>query len=180
MFWRFRVSCKPIWNCHWYLIIGIHRYHTQLAHWTAGLPWSGWFNVSLAFLRRNGYQIDVMVCVKRSSKQGVYTWILYVTNTVIYVTYVTTHDHSDTGIHFNCVDSYIIQWHAPYVSLYSYEFVIWPDCFVGHSCPCGICPESGPLSLTCSISIMLGTLLMNDTHEWHRRCVPGRRVSPFC
>ena len=47
----------------------------------------------------------------------------------------------------------------PYVFLYSYEFVIWPDCFVGHSCPGGICPESGPLSLTCSITTTLGTLL---------------------
>ena len=55
------------------------------------------------------------------------------------------------------------QWYALYVSLYSYEFVIWPDYFVGHSCPGGICPESGPLSLTCSISTMLGTLLMIDT-----------------
>ena len=33
----------------------------------------------------------------------------------------------------------------------------------GHSCPGGICPESGPLSLTCSITTMLGTLLMIDT-----------------
>ena len=37
------------------------------------------------------------------------------------------------------------QWYALYVSLYSYEFVIWPDCFVGHSCPGGICPESDML-----------------------------------
>ena len=27
------------------------------------------------------------------------------------------------------------------VCIYCYEFVIWPDCFVGHSCPGGICPE---------------------------------------
>ena len=55
------------------------------------------------------------------------------------------------------------QWYALYVCLYSYEFVIWPDCFVGHSCPGDICPESGPLSSTCSITTMLGTLLMIDT-----------------
>ena len=57
------------------------------------------------------------------------------------------------------------QWYALYVFLYSYEFVTWPDCFVGHSCSGGNCPESGPLSLTCSISTMLGTLLTIDT--WH-------------
>ena len=50
------------------------------------------------------------------------------------------------------------------MSLYSYEFAIWPYCFVGHSCPGGICPESDPLSPTCSITTtMLGTLLMIDT-----------------
>ena len=49
------------------------------------------------------------------------------------------------------------------MSLYSYEGVIWPDCFVGHSCPGGMCPESGPLSLTCSNITMLGTLLTIDT-----------------
>ena len=27
-----------------------------------------------------------------------------------------------------------------------------PDCLVGQSCPGGFCPESGPLSLTCSIN----------------------------
>ena len=48
------------------------------------------------------------------------------------------------------------------MSLYCYEFVIWPDCFVGHSCPGGICHESGPLSLTCSITTMLDTLLTID------------------
>ena len=37
------------------------------------------------------------------------------------------------------------QWCALYVFLYSYEFDIWPDCFVGHSCPGGISPESGTL-----------------------------------
>ena len=37
------------------------------------------------------------------------------------------------------------QWYALYFFIYSYEFVIWPDCFLGHSCPGGICPESGPL-----------------------------------
>ena len=52
------------------------------------------------------------------------------------------------------------QWCALYVSLYSYEFVIWLDCFMGHSCPGGISPESDPLSLTCSITTMLGTLLI--------------------
>ena len=31
---------------------------------------------------------------------------------------------------------------------------------MGHSCPGGICPESGPLSLTCSITTMLGD-------DWH-------------
>ena len=55
------------------------------------------------------------------------------------------------------------QWCALYVFLYSYEFVIWPDCFVGHSCSRGICPESGPLSLTCNIITMLGILLTIDT-----------------
>ena len=49
------------------------------------------------------------------------------------------------------------------VCLFSYEFVIWLDCFVGHLCPGGICPESGPLSLTCRITTLLGTLLMIDT-----------------
>ena len=34
---------------------------------------------------------------------------------------------------------------------------------MGHSCPDGICPESGPLLLTCSITTMLGTLLTIDT-----------------
>ena len=53
------------------------------------------------------------------------------------------------------------QWGALYVSLYSYEFVIWLDCFVGHSCPGGVCPESGPLSLTCRITTML------PTDDWH-------------
>ena len=38
------------------------------------------------------------------------------------------------------------QWYALHVSLYSYEFVIWPDCVVGHSCPGGICPETGPVT----------------------------------
>ena len=33
----------------------------------------------------------------------------------------------------------------------------------GHSCPGGIFEESGPLSLTCSITTILGTLLMIDT-----------------
>ena len=28
------------------------------------------------------------------------------------------------------------------MSLYSYKFVIWPDCFVGHLCPGCICSES--------------------------------------
>ena len=42
--------------------------------------------------------------------------------------------------------------------------VIWPDCFEGQSSPGGICPESGPLSLTCSITTMLGTLPMIDTY----------------
>ena len=51
------------------------------------------------------------------------------------------------------------QWCPLYVFLYSYAFVIWPDCFVWHPCPDGICPESGPLSLICSITTMLGTLL---------------------
>ena len=50
------------------------------------------------------------------------------------------------------------QWYALYVFLYSYEFVKWADCLVGHSCP-----ESGPLSLTCSITTTLGNLLMIDT-----------------
>ena len=54
------------------------------------------------------------------------------------------------------------QWYAMFVFLYSYEFVIWPYCFVGHSCPGGIYLESGPLQLTCSITTMLGTLLMID------------------
>ena len=49
------------------------------------------------------------------------------------------------------------------MSLYIlYEFVIWPACFVGHSCPGGICPECGPLSTTGSITTTLGTLLMTD------------------
>ena len=52
------------------------------------------------------------------------------------------------------------QWYALHTSLYSYEFMIWPDCFVGHSCPGGICPKSSPLSLTCSIITMLDILLM--------------------
>ena len=33
----------------------------------------------------------------------------------------------------------------------------------GHSRPGGICPESDPLSLTCSFTTMLGTLLIIDT-----------------
>ena len=36
---------------------------------------------------------------------------------------------------------------------------------LSHSWAGGICPESGPLSLTCSIITMLGTLLTIDT--WH-------------
>ena len=63
----------------------------------------------------------------------------------------------------HCLGLVMKQWCPLYVFLYSYEFVIWPDCFVGHSCPGGICPESGPLSLTCSITTMLGTLLTIDT-----------------
>ena len=47
--------------------------------------------------------------------------------------------------------------------LMNLRIAVWQDCFVGHSCPGGICPESGPLSLTCSITAMLGTLLMIDT-----------------
>ena len=49
--------------------------------------------------------------------------------------------------------------YALYVYLHSYEFVIWPDCFVGHLCPGGICPKSGPLSPTCSITTMLFSLV---------------------
>ena len=37
-------------------------------------------------------------------------------------------------------------------------FVIWPDCFMGHLCTDGFCLEPGPLSLTCSIITLLGTL----------------------
>ena len=59
---------------------------------------------------------------------------------------------------------------ALYVFLYSYEFVICLDCFVGHSCPGGICPESGPLTLTCSITTMLRCMsfciLMNLWYAW--------------
>ena len=73
------------------------------------------------------------------------------------------------------------------MSLYSYKFVIWPDCLMGHPCPGGICPESVPLSLTCSITTMLGNLLMIDTYHiyvftsiFFRRSVPGRYVSLFC
>ena len=77
------------------------------------------------------------------------------------------------------------QWCALYVGLYSYEFVIWLDCFVRHSCPGGISPETGPLSLTCSITTMLGTLLTIDTiyaliSIFVRRSVPGRLVSTIC
>ena len=62
------------------------------------------------------------------------------------------------------VQGYVMkQWYALYVFLYSYEFVIWPDCFVGHSCPGSVSPESGPLSLICCITTMLGTLLMIGT-----------------
>ena len=72
------------------------------------------------------------------------------------------------------------QWCPLYVFLYSHEFVIWPDCFMGHSCPGGICPECDHLSLTCSITTMLGTLLTIDTQHtcfhWYifpSKCVEG-------
>ena len=76
------------------------------------------------------------------------------------------------------------QWYALYVYLYSYEFVIWPDCFVGHSCPGRSCTESGPLSLTCSITTTLGILLMIAPSIYvfisilFRWSVPGRCVCP--
>ena len=53
------------------------------------------------------------------------------------------------------------RWYALYVFLCSYEFVIWPDCFVEHSCPGGFCPESGTLTRTYSITTLLGT------DDWH-------------
>ena len=36
------------------------------------------------------------------------------------------------------------KWYALYVFLYVCEFVIWLDCFVGHSCPGGFCPNLVP------------------------------------
>ena len=59
-------------------------------------------------------------------------------------------------------ETMVTQFTVTYI-LFSDEFVIWPDRFVGHSYPGGYCPESGPLSLTCSIITLLGTLLMIDT-----------------
>ena len=60
----------------------------------------------------------------------------------------------------------LIVTHKHQVSRNIFSLILkWPDCFVGHSCPGGIFPESGPLSLTCSIITMLGTLLTIDT--WH-------------
>ena len=74
------------------------------------------------------------------------------------------------------------QWYALYVFLYSYESLIWSDCLVGHSCPGGMCPESGPLSLTCSITIVLGTLLMIDTYhicsQWY--IIPSKFACKEC
>ena len=55
------------------------------------------------------------------------------------------------------------QWYALHVSLYSYEFVIRPDCFVGHSCPGGIYPESGPMSLDIQHYYHAGF----PTGDWH-------------
>ena len=57
----------------------------------------------------------------------------------------------------------INQWYALYVFLSFYEYVTRPDCFIGHSCPCGVCPESGPLSLTYKPYY----LAMCPTDDWH-------------
>ena len=114
MFWvlqLFRASCKLYQNCHWHwTIIGSHRHHTQLAHWTTGSQWSSWCNVSLAFLRRNQYQIDVIFCVQSSSKQAEYTWIVYIIKPAICVT--SFYQFYSTPLFccrysFTCVDSYI-------------------------------------------------------------------------
>ena len=51
--------------------------------------------------------------------------------------------------------------------------MIWPDCFVGYPCSSGLCAEFGPLSLTCGIITLLGTLLFCD-------CVSKRVLSSFC
>ena len=57
------------------------------------------------------------------------------------------------------------------MSLYSYQFVIWPDCFEGLPCRGGFRPEPVPLSLTCSIITMLGTVLMIFTGILLSDCV---------
>ena len=55
------------------------------------------------------------------------------------------------------------KWYAPYVFLYSYEFVIWLDCFVGHSCPGGFCP--GFWSLVTDMQHYY--FAMYPTDDWH-------------
>ena len=84
---------------------------------------------------------------------------------MIEIIYTLSYYHHQIGS-INCYPLFSVRsWNNDMrcMSLYSYEFVIWTDCFVGHLCPGGICPEYGPLSPTCSITTMLGTLLMIDT-----------------
>ena len=57
------------------------------------------------------------------------------------------------------------QWCTLYVSLFSYEFVIWPDSFVGHSCPGGICPESGLCHWHAPLLLWYPTRYPTD--DWH-------------
>ena len=59
------------------------------------------------------------------------------------------------------------QWYALYVSLYSYEVVIWPDCFVGYSSPGGICPRIWPLA----IDMQHYYHAMYPTDDWHLACM---------
>ena len=68
------------------------------------------------------------------------------------------------------------------VSSVLYEFVIWPECFVGHSCSRSFCPESGPLSLTCSIINLVVILLMSGTWQIrvHRYNCPWMYVWQGC
>ena len=60
-----RAPCKPIQNCHWHLIIiGTHRYHTQLAHWTSRSRWSicCTFITSLPLVKRkHNFLRDVII-----------------------------------------------------------------------------------------------------------------------